>query len=78
MQADSTERGCSYRGRDRSSFVLLEADQSAEAIVVEPNLCLMTDRVVGSERREGSYEGLNVKRPKYCISFVGLLGDRFP
>jgi hypothetical protein len=45
----------------QSSLVLLETDQSAETIVVEPNLCLMTNRVVGSGQREGSYEGLNME-----------------
>ncbi len=50
-------------GQPQPGFVLLEVDQSAEAIVAEPNPVLMTDRVVvGSEIGEGSCEGLNMER----------------
>ncbi len=51
------ERGCSYRGRGRSSFVLLEADQSAEAIVAEPNLVLMTDGLLAAKQERVTVKG---------------------
>ena len=76
MQADSRERGCSYLGRDRASFVLLETDQSAESIVVEPNLCLMTRLVSGSKQREGSYEGRNIEQLKSPKTNVLVKAER--
>ncbi len=57
MQAASTERGCSYPGRSWSSFVLLEAKKSAEAIVAEPNLVLMTYYVVGRRQERVAVKG---------------------
>ena len=79
MQADSTERGCSYPGRDWPSFVLLEANQSAEAIVAEPNRVPITGQVAGSGVREGGREGLNVKRWTTRETWnLSIMGDRFP
>ena len=79
MQADSRERGCSYLGRDRTSFVLLATDQSAESIVVEPNLCLMTRLVSGSEQREGNYEGRNIEQRTTLQTWtLSIMGDRIP
>ncbi len=56
-------------GQPQPGFVLLEVDQSAEAIVAEPNPVLMTDRVVvGSGTGEGSCEGLNDEQLEYNLS----------
>jgi len=63
MWRGSTESGCPYPGR---AVRALSAgrQQSAEAIVAEPNRILMTGHVAGSGAREGNREGLNTEQPK--------------
>ena len=55
----------------------LGAQKSAEAIVAEPNLALMTDRVVGSGAREGSREGLNIEPPERVKTCHVVKTDRW-
>jgi len=53
------------------------AQKSAEAIVAEPNLALMTDRVVGSGAGEGSREGLNIEPPERVKTCHVVKTDRW-
>ncbi len=71
MQAASTERVCTYRGRSWSSFVLLEAKKSAEVIVGKQTLKQCLAELLGAEQERLSPKDwiLNVGRiimPTQC------------